>query len=226
MVEAIQQLRRKLGDTEGDTSRIGIEVNTSCPNIAHAPPPSYTPSALSPLLAVLAMAYWSDRTLTIGLKLPPYTYSTQFTDIHSLIAGLSSDIDGQRYNPIAFLSCTNTLGSSLLYAEQSLNAKESQSNTNPGDENGSAYALPTALGGLAGEAIHALSLGNVYSFSKLISSSTDPAVRRTALVGIGGVTTPAAAARMRHAGAHVVACATLIGREGIRAFEMLSEIPK
>ncbi|KAL5518543.1 URA1 [Sanghuangporus vaninii] len=223
MVEAIQKLRQKLGDTDGETSRVGIELNTSCPNIAHAPPPSYTPSALSPLLAVLAMAYWSDRTLTVGLKLPPYTYSTQFTDIHTLIAGLSRDIDGERYNPIAFLSCTNTLGSSLLFAEQTLTAKEAQSKS--GDEKSSPYALPTVLGGLAGETIHSLSLGNVYSFSKLISGSSDPAVRRITLVGIGGVTTPAAVARMRNAGADVVACATLIGREGVRAFQILSDAP-
>ena len=225
MVDAIQQLRLKLGDAEGETSGIGIELNTSCPNIAHAPPPSYTPSVLSPLLAVLAMSYWSDRTLTIGLKLPPYTYSTQFTDVYSLIAGLSRDIDGERYNPISFLSCTNTLGSSLLFASQTLTSQTR--NPKPKDaeeEELSLFALPTPLGGLAGEAIHALSLGNVYTFSKLLSGSTDPAVRRIVIVGIGGVTTAAAVSRMKRAGASVVACATLLGREGVQAFEILSQV--
>ncbi|EJD04414.1 FMN-linked oxidoreductase [Fomitiporia mediterranea MF3/22] len=224
MVHAVQQLRQKIGDENGESSRIGIELNTSCPNIANAPPPAYAPTALSPLLAVLAMAFWTDRTLTIGLKLPPYTYSTQFTDMLSLIASLSRDIDGERYNPIAFLSCTNTLGTSLLFTEQALPAGHERNSTK--DEGGSRFALPTPLGGLAGEAIHALSLGNVYTFSKLISSSGDVAVQRISVVGIGGVTTPAAVARMRNAGAKVVASATLFGREGIRAFELLSQPPR
>ncbi len=41
MIDSIQQLRRKLGDDQDSSSRIAIEINTSCPNIAYAPPPSY-----------------------------------------------------------------------------------------------------------------------------------------------------------------------------------------
>ncbi|KAH8120681.1 FMN-linked oxidoreductase [Phellopilus nigrolimitatus] len=229
IVEAIQQLRQRLGDAGSETSRIGIELNTSCPNIDHAPPPSYTPDALSPLLAVLAMSFWSDRTLTIGLKLPPYTYATQFTDVLRVIAGLSRDIGDARFNPIAFLTCTNTLGSSLLFGEQTLGATTSALPAPINGEGGggtmaaqSPFALPTPLGGLAGEALHALALGNVYTFAQLLSKSGDPALQRIALVGVGGVTCSAAVARMHRAGAQVVGCATLLGREGVRAFEMLS----
>ncbi|KAI5120234.1 hypothetical protein M0805_000048 [Coniferiporia weirii] len=226
MVEAIQQLRRRLGDADGEASRIGIELNTSCPNIEYAPPPAYNPDALNPILAVLAAAFWSDRTLTIGLKLPPYTYSTQFTDLLGVVAGLSRSIDDERYNPIAFFTCTNTLGSSLLFAEQTLAPPADSDFSGDGSDvpasARSPFALPTPLGGLAGEAIHAFALGNVFSFAQLLSNSPDASLRRIALVGVGGVTTPAAASRMRRAGACVVACATLLGREGVSAFQTLS----
>ena len=51
---------------------VGIELNTSCPNIKDAPPPSYTFQFLLPYLDVLSSAFHSDPSLTIGLKLPPY----------------------------------------------------------------------------------------------------------------------------------------------------------
>jgi len=44
------------------------------------------------------------------------------------------------------------------------------------------------------------------------------------IIGVGGVTSKEAAARMRQAGADVVGCATLLGKEGIQAFEMLSTL--
>lgn len=121
---------------------------------------------------------------------------------------------GQNESPIAFLTCTNTLGMSLLFADQAEGAA--------GQPSGSQFALPTTLGGLAGEALHALSLGNVYTFSKLLSASQNESVRNISIIGVGGVTSPAAVRRMRDAGAKVVACATIFGKIGIDAFEMLS----
>ena len=49
-------------------------------------------------------------------------------------------------------------------------------------------------------------------------------MNRIIIIGVGGVTTPAAVSRMRKAGAQVVACATLLGRMGVRAFEILSSV--
>lgn len=220
MIDAIQQLRKKLrDDADGAHSRIAIELNTSCPNIGYAPPPSYNPSSMLPLLEAIAQHYWADQTLTIGLKLPPYVFSTQYTDVVRTIASLSREVGGQTCNPIAFLTCTNTLGSSLLFADQVVSAGVATGESGAHE----AYALPTPLGGLAGEALHALALGNVYSFSKLLAAHSDAAVRRIAVIGVGGVTSPKAVRRMRAAGARVVACATLLGREGTRAFEILSE---
>lgn len=156
-------------------------------------------------------------TLTIGLKLPPYMWSTQFEHVVRSISKLSADIAGEGQseggrNAFAFLTCTNTLGSSLIFADQvehngpSLNANQ--------------FALPTAIGGLAGEPIHSLSLGNVHTFTRLLERTV--VLRNVKVIGVGGVTSPEAVDRMRKAGASVVGCATLLGREGVEAFEKLS----
>jgi dihydroorotate dehydrogenase (fumarate) len=88
------------------------------------------------------------------------------------------------------------------------------------------FALSTVLGGLAGEALHPLALGNVYRFSqslKGLKKDHSPA-SRIKIIGVGGVTSKEARERMIKAGADVVACATLFGREGVKAFEILSRI--
>ena len=215
MVDAIQTLRAKLRNVDGVDSRIAIELNTSCPNIKGSPPPSYDFPSLHPLLQVLAEKYWLDETLTIGLKLPPYVYSTQFDTVVKGLGEYTRELEGAGVrNPFAFLTCTNTLGTSLYFSDQ---IEEGRSNASPGP-----YALPTAVGGLAGDHIHALSLGNVYTFRQLLSSQEDVALRDIQLIGVGGVTSPEAVDRMRRAGASVVGSATLLGRRGIKAFEMLS----
>jgi dihydroorotate dehydrogenase (fumarate) len=152
MLADIQALRSALGDTSGDISRIGVEINTSCPNIQGHPPPSYEPESLLPLLEVIASHLTFEPSLAVGLKLPPYIYSAQFENVIEVLTQLP-DLhlaSGKRRHPIAFLTCTNTLGSCVLFASQTT---ETQS------PNG--FALPTAFGGLAGDSIHALSLGLV-----------------------------------------------------------------
>ncbi|KAI0358926.1 hypothetical protein OH77DRAFT_1118903 [Trametes cingulata] len=255
---------------------VGIELNTSCPNIKDAPPPSYTFALLLPLLDVLSSAFYSDPSLTIGLKLPPYLYSTRFAEAVRFIHTYTREIrpavfmngnshqlaapDGQALrslNPFAYLACTNTLGSCLLFSEQMFhdpgNSQEPSANymdTDETDARGpspspsprtpsstsstpppqppspssspSMFALPTALGGMGGESIHPISLGNVYTFARMLAAHPDAAMRRVRVFGIGGVTSAAAAARMRAAGASVVGCATLLGREGVRAFEIIA----
>jgi dihydroorotate dehydrogenase (fumarate) len=213
MLDAIQVLRAEYG------GRIAVELNTSCPNIMGSGPPAYDFTSLSSALTVLAEHYKLDHTLTIGLKLPPYVYASQFD---SVIQGISdftySTVDGIARNPFSFLTSTNTLGNSLLFADQTTPEPGPNNATNP-----SAFAVPPALGGLAGESIHALSLGNVYTFTKLLGGASDEALKRIVVIGVGGVTTPEAVQRMRKAGAKVVACATLFGREGVGAFEKLSK---
>ncbi|TBU26362.1 hypothetical protein BD311DRAFT_451748 [Dichomitus squalens] len=260
---------------------VGIELNTSCPNIKDAPPPSYNFQFLLPHLDVLSSAFYADSTLTIGLKLPPYLYQTRFVEVVRFLHTYTREVrtatffrgSGNNHaqpnqhvsrflNPFAYLACTNTLGNCLLFAEDSLtnpsgtsadperpsaDSMETDEPTSPArfsspsnppspsstgstppphppspSTTPSIFALPTPLGGLGGDALHPIALGNVYSFARLLAAHPDPAMRRIRIIGIGGVTSAAAAARMRQAGASVVGCATLLGREGVRAFEILA----
>jgi dihydroorotate dehydrogenase (fumarate) len=215
MVTYIQDLRKEIGDTSRTPSRIAIELNTSCPNIRNASPSGYSFKSLVPLLQVLSEEFSNDKTLTIGLKMPPYVYREQFTDALEVLATLADTTSSPAISPISFLTCTNTLGNSLFFSDQILppsNTSESQ------------FALPTAVGGLSGDSLHALALGNVYTFSQLLRGPEAhfPALSNIRIIGVGGVTSKQARERMIKAGADAVACATLLGKEGVRAFEVLS----
>ena len=216
MVEDVQKLRRSLEDgVEGTPSRVAVELNTSCPNIKGKTPPAYLFTGLLPILEVLTQAYRADRTLTIGLKLAPYVASFQFDEVVKCVASFSYDLeDGNRTNPFAFFTCTNTVGNSLLFAHQTTASPA------VGDE-ADGYALGPVLGGLAGEPIHALSLGNVFSFAKLLESHGDKAIQEIKLIGVGGVVDKRGVERMKKVGAAVVGCATLLGREGVNGFAKL-----
>ncbi|OAX43643.1 FMN-linked oxidoreductase [Rhizopogon vinicolor AM-OR11-026] len=213
MLVTIQQFRTS---NSAWRSRIAVEFNSSCPNIKGHSPPSYHLPFLKPFLDVLAKAFHDDSTLTIGLKLPPYIIATQFRDVIECISSYTHTNSGIRTNPFAYFTCTNTLGNSLVFGDQ---ARAPDANA---DMSESDFAVPPGLGGLAGEAIHALSLGNVYTFSRLLAESDDPAMREIVIIGAGGVTSPEAVERMNRAGAKIVGCATLLGREGVKAFEILS----
>ena len=161
------------------------------------------------MLAVLADEYSKDRTLTIGLKLPPYTYRVQFQATIEAVKGACLLRTGgvAEACSIAFFTCINTLGSSLLYPDQvAVDVID--------------YAVPTALGGLGGELVHPLALGNVYTFGELLRNET--ALSSIKLFGVGGVTSKAAAGRMFKAGASIVGCATFLGKEGVQAFRLLN----
>ena len=199
---------------------VGIELNTSCPNIKDTSPPAYNFTLLMPLLDTLSSAYFSDPTLTIGLKLPPYLYSMRFQEVVRSLATYSRMKPGPdgadvSVNPFSYLECTNTIGNSLLFGDQVVPA--------PQRADGSPFALATPLGGLGGEAVHALALGNVFSFSQLLAAHSDPAMQKMVVIGVGGVTSAEAVSRMLRAGAKVIACATLLGREGVKGFERLSQ---
>ena len=228
MIDSIQALRAELHDAAGPVSRIAIELNTSCPNIIGSAPLAYNFPAILPLLRVMANHFQTDPSLTLGIKLPPYFYAAQFEEVVQGLLEFSHPSSGDAAvarNAFAFLTCTNTLGSSLMFPEQTEHVSSSEGER--------PYALPTPLGGLAGEAIHSLSLGNVYSFAQLLSGSERAeqsgvavpplkSLQSMRIIGVGGVTTPGAVDRMRRAGASVVGCATLLGREGVGAFEILS----
>ncbi|KZT06204.1 FMN-linked oxidoreductase [Laetiporus sulphureus 93-53] len=218
VITDVQSLRERLRTASfpspivDPATLVAIELNTSCPNIPSAPPPSYHLPSLRPLLAVLASAAHADPSFTIGLKLPPYPDVTRAKDVLDCLAEYTSS--GSR-SPFAFLTCTNTLGGSVLFSDQV--------DGGVGAHGTPAFALPPALGGLGGVQLHPLALGTVLSFSRALAAHADPALRAIKIIGVGGVTDRAAAKRMRAAGASAVACATLLGKEGVRAFEILSE---
>ena len=207
---------------------IGVELNTSCPNIKDTTPAAYNFPLLTPLLDTLSSAFYADPTLTIGLKLPPYVYATRFQEVVRSISTYSRvrpapGTDGTQaasVNPFAYLECTNTLGNSLFFADQVVStAPSAQINGEA-----STFALPSPLGGLGGDAIHSLALGNVFSFAQLLNAHPDPAVSRIVIIGAGGVSSPEGLERMKKAGAKIVACATLLGRVGVKGFEYLSQV--
>ncbi|KAJ7356740.1 hypothetical protein DFH08DRAFT_1075857 [Mycena albidolilacea] len=211
-IGAIQELRNK-GPAFAD---IGIEFNASCPNIRGAVPWGYAFANLVPLLTVLVDAWRADNSLTLGLKLPPYVYAAQFAEVLATLRQFSAkdDLNGQTLNPIAYIACTNTLGNALLFPEQIVGASGTEER---------AFAVPTALGGIAGDSLHPLALGNVYSFARLLEAEDlESGLKNLVIFGIGGVTSAEAAARMRKAGASIVGSATLFGKEGVQAFKILS----
>ena len=107
----------------------------------------------------------------------------------------------KKRTPFAFITCTNTLGNSLLFSDQTAQDESTD---------GRDFALPTPLGGLAGEALHSLALGNVYSFHKLLHLERPKeydGLETIVIIGVGGVTSKQAAARMTKAGAGVIGCA-------------------
>ncbi|KAL0950481.1 hypothetical protein HGRIS_007293 [Hohenbuehelia grisea] len=223
MISAIQAVRHMTLDDSASTkpwlTRIAIELNTSCPNIASAPPSAYAPAdgAFPELLSVIAEAHRADSSLTIGLKLPPFVYTGQFHAVLASVAALSYDAPAEatrasgRVNPVAFFTCTNTLGNSLFFASQVQRA----------ESDASTLALPTGLGGLAGSALHPLALGNVFTFRNLLDASSDGALGRITIIGVGGVTDTEGTARMHAAGAKVVGAASALGKYGVTAFEKL-----
>jgi len=144
MLEQIQYLRAELKDAESNEGRVrvGIELNTSCPNIPDTPPPAYDPESLKPLLDVLASHWEMDNTLVLGLKLAPFVYRLQQTQLVDLIASYSTP---QGKNPFAFFTCTNTLGNCVMYKEGGRDV----------------LTLPGKFGGLGGASIHCLALGCV-----------------------------------------------------------------
>ncbi|KAF8295422.1 FMN-linked oxidoreductase [Clavulina sp. PMI_390] len=233
MLEDIAKLRDELDPSESFSKPIplashllGVELNTSCPNIPHKPPPAYAIPLLMPLLQILELFQQTliregKLPITLGLKLPPYVYAAQIEEVVSAVSGLDKDT-------VSFFTCTNTLGNSLMFSDQEDRdlAKKKEDAMLASDSGG--FALPTIWGGMAGDVIHHLSLGNIKSFSTILSSTppSDPKLapkNDIALIGVGGVTSFESAQRMFRAGARAVGCATVLGKEGPGVFKRLQE---
>jgi dihydroorotate dehydrogenase (fumarate) len=189
-----------------------MEVNLSCPNILDKPPPAYDGLALreyiSTIAAVKSTAFTQHpkwRDIHVGIKTPPYTHAGQF---NTLISALESN-SSSGMCPISFITATNTLGSCLVLDAEGRDAL--------GSANGS------GIGGLAGEALHPLALGNVRTIRTMLDESEFVGVRGIKIVGIGGVGDAEGWRRMRSVGAEVVGVGTALGRKGVAIFEDIAK---
>ncbi|KAK6351017.1 dihydroorotate dehydrogenase [Orbilia javanica] len=182
------------------------EVNLSCPNIPNKPPPAYSSSGLKPYLLGLSdlQKNLDVAMVPVGIKTPPYTYQNQFDELISAV---------EEYpGVLSFITATNTLGNSLFYEFDLPNTKEGE--LNPIIESASG----TGVGGLAGESIHPLSLGNVFTIRSMLDKSAHEEIRNIIVIGAGGVSDQAGYKRMRKAGAAAVGVGTALGREGVEVF--------
>lgn len=194
--------------------RLAMEVNLSCPNIAHAPPPAYDKKQLDEYLEAISdsKSTYRGRMATpesapkVGVKLPPYTYHGQFEMVVDSLMNAKSSEPGEG-SVIDFITCTNTLGNSLLLNSSMKPVLNSESGT--------------GFGGLAGAALHPLALGNVATFRTLLQK--DPMTKEILIIGVGGVEDKEGAERMKAVGADAVACASALGRYGVEVFEKITK---
>ena len=175
-----------------------VEINLSCPNIVGRPPPAYDEAALREYFALLP----APPPIPVGVKTPPYTHAAQF----------AAFLDAAKAFPktLSFVTATNTLGSALHLTRQ------------PGG--GYARTLESAagtgVGGLAGESIHWLSLGNVDSLRRGLDEA---GLEDVVVIGVGGVGDRDGMDRMVAVGAGAVEVGTALGREGVSVFEKILE---
>lgn len=192
--------------------RLAMEVNLSCPNIDEKPPPAYDEAMLKEYLEAVSDSKSTyrgrmagpDSVPKVGIKLPPYTWKGQFEMVVNQLVEAKSSEPGEG-SVIDFITCTNTLGSSLVMDTALEPTLKSEAGT--------------GMGGMAGAAIHPLSLGNVATFRKLLDQHED--TENIMIIGVGGVEDNAGMERMRKAGAEAVACATALGRHGAGIFEKI-----
>lgn len=217
----IQSVRKELNLPNDQGFDLAIEINLSCPNIPKIPPPAFATESLLPYLIVTKRYFLEDPTLTIGLKLPPYTYEPQFTTLISATWRKRTD------QGISFLTSTNTLGNGLVFNDQ---VKE---------DSGPGFALSTGTGGLGGTTIHPLSVGNVSKLVSLLETPTMATKHKLAemearsigdrnavgddivVFGVGGINSGITLKHFLNVGAVAGEVGTALGVEGVGIFERI-----
>lgn len=189
-----------------------MEINLSCPNIPDQPPPAYDGASLAEYVTAIAEAkrmvangQGDGKGLHVGIKTPPYTHRGQFETLIRCLEDSTRLLGGC---PISFITATNTLGNCLVLDEKAKPAL--------GSLNGS------GIGGMAGDALHPLALGNVKTIREMLDASPFEELHRIAIIGVGGVSDAAGFNRMRSVGASAVGVGTALGREGVGVFEKIS----
>ena len=205
----VQEYYYELSRLKRETkSRLLMEVNLSCPNIAGKPPPAYSEKELTAYLRALAKAIQETKdsfvnvglapAMEIGIKTPPYTYRDQFVSLISALRAVEPC-------PVSFITATNTLGSCLLLYESLSPVLNSETGT--------------GIGGLGGAALHPLALGNVRTIRSMLDEHEQ--LRHISIIGVGGVSDRAGYKRMKAVGAEAVAVGTALGNEGLSIFKKI-----
>ncbi|KAI9845305.1 MAG: dihydroorotate dehydrogenase [Sclerophora amabilis] len=167
----------------------------------------------------------------IGIKTPPFTYTDQFETVlgalrENLLARPQEEqlvVEGGRAEQgglISFITATNTLGNCLVLDSQpAKNDHREDAVSSAAQGPALASANGTGIGGMAGEALHPLALGNVRTWRAMLDRVEG--LKRVAVIGVGGVGDAEAARRMRSVGAEAVGIGTALGREGVGVFEKI-----
>ena len=164
-----------------------IELNLSCPNIPNKPMVGYDPEQVNNTLKQVRDI---GGNIKLGVKLPPYTDLPIFDQISELLL---------QYQ-VSYITCCNTLGNCLVI--------------NPDTET-TLIKPKNGLGGLAGDYIKPLALGNVWNFYQRLQGKVQ-------IVGVGGIRTGTDAFEFLLAGADAVQIGTTWAQEGIGAFERIN----
>jgi dihydroorotate dehydrogenase (fumarate) len=186
-----------------------MEINLSCPNIPDKPPPAYDGTSLIQYINAIStvrLAKTNNTSVLVGIKTPPYTYNAQF---QTLISALEDTSTTHQPCPISFITATNTLGNCYLPDSQ-------------GQQPALSSANGSGIGGMAGDALHPLALGNVKTIREMLDASGQEDVRSISIIGVGGVKDGRGFRRMKSVGAEVVGVGTAFGRQGLAVFEKIA----
>jgi len=164
-----------------------IEVNLSCPSIDGKSVIAYDFEQTEEVLA---------KTLNLGkkplgLKLPPYYDLSHYKQIAKLV---------KKYN-ISFITCINSVGNALIIDSE----KETP-----------VIKPRKGFGGLGGEYIKPIALGNVRAFYELLKGEVS-------IMGVGGIKSGTDAFEFLLAGADAVQIATTFEKEGASCFERINK---
>lgn len=208
--QAVRECYRLISMAQGSLENpLCMEINLSCPNIPDKPPPAYSGDSLAEYLKALGEEERDVkdgyRRVRVGIKTPPYTYLDQFK---ILIDALLASCGNGKQCPIDFITTVNTLGSSLVLADE-----EGKPAINSANGEG--------IGGMAGAPLHPLALGNVKTIRSMLDQHEE--LRAVDVIGIGGVSDNAGFRRMQAVGAKVVGVGTAFGREGMQVFSHILE---
>jgi len=163
-----------------------IEINLSCPNIEGKPQIGYDFKQVEKILKKIS----NLGKKPIGLKLPPYFDFVHQKQIAELI---------KKYK-ISFITCINSIGNTLV-----INPKTETSIIKP----------KKGFGGLCGDYIKPIALGNVRAFYELLRN-------KVSIIGVGGIKSGLDAFEFLLAGADAVQIATTFEKEGPVCFKRIN----